>query len=952
MAEPHETASALHFATLARALKSELEQIEKLPHNVTLQRGQFVQTFASQHYYRFEIPENVFLRGIDRVVMTFGRAEPVDVPCNIISLENQFLTVALPIDVGPTIPEVQCSWSYAERFQPIIDTLNTLREHEGLPWQLFHPSEPANRTTPLFEPQTPPDTPQNQRDALANVLQNRVSIIWGPILSGKTRLHALIAANFVKAGKKVLFVAPTTERVDATLHRAVEVGAQVGVDMLARTSRVGLPLAFDTEDMVKMSFDHQVESMKKELFQERVSLVEQHWRVKIKRILHEDYYAALEALRDRTAEAKAQYDRVTAELNTAREKLTKLQNASMLEKMKKSYKDDLAQTQKLVADRQAHQKRYQTMAATLAAELPKMEAQAPIKAAELKEQEQTSKRIEDLGGLEKILGPIEQTGLLKESEALKGKDFIGTTVMTALADERLKDMTFDLVIVDDAEVVNLPTFAALATRAKERIVVSGDPFQVDPESFTNTDLAQEWLQRDIFMYAAGTEELNRLFTWSEQNPQWSIFLSSQYATTPKLSTFVASVLFDDKLNVIVSPTAKGKVYFFDTTLLKSTCRQYGGKKKILPFNDTQAKLAVECVKHALIEGGRTAAEVGIVTPVPGQTLYLKLLLRMEGIRNVEVGTPQTFRERRKKAIIFDTTMAGVDYTLRPMDDKKVGEQRIASMLNTVFSCVAEDLYVLADMSHFNTMYKDRLFTKLLMLLQAQSDGQPGTGKAAKRFEELEWHEREPLYALAAKGPGTKAKPAEAAMPMDAELELRMKMLAKQQRPMLAGQTRNYEREIYQQVHRILGRRADLNLLSQFIGGPVLFHQNLAAEQAVERLPIDFCQNEKDFREIVEKWNLVIYEMSGGKKSDASFFKQAPETRVRWDLYNIKAFYSFDIDAVVEEGKQKLAMAVSKMFQETFGKPQPSSPAEWAEGYLSMLTKLESYLTWITEQVRK
>ncbi len=956
MTEPLTQTADVQFTALARVLQDEVQQFEKVPRRVILQSGRFLHRIASSSLYRFEVPEHIKLRGLDRVVMTFGRVEPVEIPCRVASIENQFITLALPIDIGPVIPEVECTWNYAERMRLLIDQLNVLREGEGIARHLFQPRGAANQTSPLFETSVPADAPLEYSDVLKKIAQNRVSFLWGPILSGKTDILALVAVNVVRAGKKVLVVAPTSECVDGILARAVDVGEKLGVDMVALTSRVGLSSSLDSEVMAQISFEVQLDATKREQSKQDIELVERYWDVRIKKILHEDYYTALEDLRKRTAEAKERFDRVTAELNAARTALTKLEQASMLEKMKKSYKDELAQTQKLVAEKQSFQKRYQAQVAALSAELPKMELQAPIKADELKAFEQTLARIKEQGGLEAVVEKVEQAGLAKEAEALRNKKLIGTTLMTALAPPlagRLNDRRFDLVIVDDAEVVNLPTMAVVASHAVEQMVVSGDPFQVDPESLTNTELAQEWLQRDIFMYAAGTENLHELFAWSRHNSRWSIFLSSQFATTPKLSRFVNSVLFDGELKVQAPADVKGKIFFCDTSSLRASCKQYAGKKKVLPFNSEQAARTVECVKHAMLEGGRVAGEIGVITPMPGQTLYVKQLLRLDGIQNVEVGTPQTFRGRRKKAIIFDTTMAGVDYTVRPLDDKKVGEQRIASLLNTVFSCATDDLYVLADMSHFGGLYKDRLFTKLLTLLQAESDGQPSTGRASKRFEELEWDEREPLYALRAGDVDLpRVKRANAPPTMDAELELQMKMMAKQQKPMAAGTARNLERETYHTVLRVVGRRADLNMLSQFLGGDALFHNSLAAEHAAQRLPIDFCQNEKDFREIVERWNLLIYEMSGGKKSDATFFKQAPETRVRWDLNTMKAFYTFDADAVVEEGKQKLAMAVSKIFQETIGKPQPSSPSEWAQGYLGFLAKLESYLRWIDAQIKK
>jgi hypothetical protein len=336
-------------------------------------------------------------------------------------------------------------------------------------------------------------------------------------------------------------------------------------------------------------------------------------------------------------------------------------------------------------------------------------------------------------------------------------------------------------------------------------------------------------------------------------------------------------------------------------------------------------------------------------------------MRITGIKNVEVGTPNTFRERRKKAIVFDTTMAGADYTMRQLDDKKVGEHRIVRMLNTVFSCVIEDLYVIADMSHFKTMYKDRLFTRLLMLLQAEADQkQPSFANAVKRFDELDWKDRVVLTSLSAQNapgqvlPGSGGFNTPVSLKADAELELRMKMLSKQQaQKPVQTQARNLELEIFQSTTRVLAHRVDVNLVSQYVGGDLLFRSSFATEETINRLPTDLCQSEKEFRAVMERWNLLIYEMSGGNKADHALIAQkGPESSVRVDIRNLKAFYSSDASAMLQEGKQKIAVEVGRIFQVLLGKSHPGAPAEWSIAYLSFLARMETYLVWLSDRLRR
>ncbi len=926
-----------------------------------LSDGVSVGSFADHFYYRFEIPEDLFLQTIELATFSIGQSQPVVVKGRIITVENQFMTVALPTDFGPFLPESKCTWSYEEHIQPMLETVPSDASASFMASLLFNPADESNRNVASFEPQFIPQTPQNQSEVVTKILQNRVSVLWGPILTGKTHVLALLAANYIKAGKRVLFVANANDHVDATLLKTVEIGQKLGVDLSKSAARVGFPSPSYAAQISQYSFEQQIASLrndKRKIFHERVQLLQKYWSVKVKQSLNEDFYAKVQGMRERLNDLRRQSDQTGKESESIRETIQKHQSESVLEKMKKGFsKEELTLAQKHYAEKQQAHKRLLTLQQSLGNEITLVESNAPIAADEMKEYRLAMSRIEELGGLDRVTQAVNEFITVDEAAQLKWKQFVCTSVWTALVDSRMRGLQFDLVLVDDAETVYLPALAVLATLAKEKFLIAGDPFQLEPESFTKNALAETWLHKDIFLHVAKTEQLNKLFDWTEQNSRWAMVLGSHFATTQKLSLFTASVLFDDKINVFVPPNAKGAIYFLDTSELKSACRQYVGRKKILPYNELHTRKVIECVKHALLESQCKANDIGVILPFSGPTLYTKLQLRMLGMDNIEVGTPQSFRGMRKRAIIFDTTMAGVDYTMKQIDDKKIGEHKIARLFNTIFSSVGEDLYVIADMNHFRALYKDRLFTRLLMLLQAEAEQRSSFAAAVKKFDSLEWDQLDGLLSESSKGTqaamsvGVQSKPGE--KKEDAELAFKMKMLTQQQGSKPALGSRNIERETHDAVVRILGVRKDLSLLSQYIGGDLLFRASLTTMQASGRLPQDFCQSEREFREIMERWNLIIYETSGGNKTDLSYLsKKSPEARVRHDIRNLRVFYSSDVEAAIEQGKQKIAVEVSKLFQELLGKTQPSNPTEWSTAYLNFLAKLELYLAWISEQIRR
>ena len=950
------------FAQLAEALQTELEKLKVTRREIRLFSGERIGAFAGYTYYRFEIPEDILLRTTERATFTFGQQQPISVTGNVISMENQFFIVALPQDFGGSLPEAKCSWNYEDEHKPIIDLLQKINVKSPIPQLLFDPADKRNSHIVSFETIGIAATPPEQLETVKKILQNRVTMVWGPILSGKTQVLALAALSYIKAGRKVLFVAPSNDNVDSMLLNTVSLGEQLGVKMTKFAARVDLPSPDVFDTIAQYSFENQVETAKAEkrkVFQERVALLNAYWQTKIKHILHEDFYRRVQEKRDKLAELRKQIEQASHEITQLNQVIIVLENLSLIERMKKGFsKIDVEHAHEQLTRQQQTHKRLLSIQQTISNEITKIELDAPITPRQQIEFRENSKRIDDLGGLDNVTKAVEDFISVDEQALLRSKLFIATGISAALIDPAIRNQQFDMVIVDEAQRVNLPTLGALSTLAREKFVIAGDPFQVEPESALSDDQNEYWLQRDIFLHVAKTTELHRLFEWAERNPRWSIFMKSHNATTPKLSLFMASVLFDEKITVHVPSKANGKIYFIDTTTLQSRCKQYAGKKKILPYNELHTKQVVECVKHALMKPDRCALDVGVILPFTGPTLYTKLQLRLQGIKNVEVGTPQSFCNRRKDAIIFDTTMAGVDYTMRSIDDKKIGEHKIARLFNTIFSCVGDDLYVIADMSHFRSLYQDRLFTRLLMLLQAQADEQqPSFAGSVKKFDDLGQKQREELYSMSGNKPRIVTPAPDVNAPkekVDYELEMQMKMMAKQWETKLAANTgHDKEKEVYIAVQRVLGWRTDVNFISQFVGGDLIFRNSFTTGQALHKLPLDICENEKHFRDVMEKWNLLIYEMSGGQNTDLSFFaSKGPEARVRQDIRSLRAYYSSDIEAVIEEGKKKIAVEVARVFQELLGKNRPDNPAEWSTAYLNFLTRLEAYLSWTSEQLRR
>lgn len=960
---PEQRAEAVRslYGILSQALQSELDQLNTTRRKATLVSGEFIGSFAEYYYYRFEIPEEMWLQAITHATFTLGRSDPVVVKGDIVSIKNQFLIVALPVDIGQVVPEVQCSWDFDEEMKPVIALLASINDPPPIASMLFG-LEDSPGVDGSVEPVFPPDMPPRQQDAVGRIMRNSVTFLWGPSGSGESEILTSAVLNFVKAGKRVLYLTKACERADELLEKISLAGEGIGVNTLPSTLLAGLSMDFNSAAIAQSSLELRAAALHGETrkkFPDVFALIETYRSTRIRQILHEDFSLRLNELNKKLKEKKQQVLQISEELLRLRDALNRVKNASMLERMKRGFsKDESVVTQKQYDEKVASQKRLQAIQQTIASEISKLENNAPVTPERAREYQSALKRIAELGGIDRLMQTAYDHLKVDHTDLLRTKSLVIATVAAVISDRHFDTQQFNVVVIENAERVSLAHLAVLALRSTGQMVVAGDPFQLEPESCSKSELAQSWIQQDIFEQVAGTRDLAQLFEWKEQQPQSSVLLFPVDSETPQFSHFLLSKLFPGNIILPASAKPRGTIYFIDTTELHSKCRQYIGRKKILPFNDLQTKKAIECVKHALLQPQRIAADVGVVVPFPGPTLSTKFQLRLHGIRNVEVGLPQGFMGRRKKAIIFDTAMSGVDYTMRPIDDKKAGEQFIMRLLTTVLASAEEEVYILADMSHFQTRYKDRLFTNLLTLLKSHATTTTSFSGSAKKFDQLEWHQRAPLFEHTRKGtppPAKAQEPSKTERTRDnIEAEVKMKMLEKQQAgsKALSG-GRNYEHETYLAVNRVLGLWTDIDLLTQYVGGEPLFRHTLATEQTASRLRIDFCQNEKNFSDNMHKWDLLIYQMSGGDKTDLSFFaKHTPESRVRWDINTLKVFYSSDVEAVVEEGRKKVAVAVAKLFQDVVGKSQPASPAEWSTAYLNFLTRMEKYLEWIASEIRK
>jgi hypothetical protein len=945
--------------TLADALQEEYKAQKENLRAISLFSGKRLLSFAGHTYYQFEIPEESLPNNIELAHFTLGVKEPVAMKGNIIELRNQFLIVALPIDFGPDLPEIKCQWNIDEEYRPVLEILSTYNVQSDLASVLFEPNPSMNSHIVPIEPRYPAQIFPEQREALEKILHNKVTVLWGPISSGKSYTLALAAVTYAAAGKSVLLVTPTNTSTDSIFKQVVALLHQFEFGFGHECTRYDLPSPELVEDIAPYSFELEIEKLKEEkraVFKERISLMEKYWSVKRKQVLNEHFYTSIQNLREQVSMIKEEITKVEKDIAQYSAQLEEKPEAFLFQRVKRTAaREEREIVQKKLTVARQEQKRLTQLQKKLSEEITLKELGSPITVEEWKEYREAVKQIDELGGVDAVQKSIDDFLTVNEKMVFLGKRLVCTNVASIFCNSDVHERQYDMVLVDDAQCVQLPSLFALATMAREKCVIAGDPFQVQAEVYATSPAVQEWVQRDIFLYLIQTNELHKMFSWTEQNNEWVVQMKSHIAASSKVSSFIASVVYDDTVTVFMPTKHTGKLFFIDTSDENPECKQYLGKKRILPYNEYHTKVVVNCVKHALLKNHRIASDLGVMFPFVGPTLYTKLQLRMQGMENIEVGTPWQFSGRRKKSIIFDTTMAGVDYTMRAIDDKKIGEHHIIRIFNAVCSSAEEDLYIIANVNHFKSLYQDRLFTRLLLLLYAGADNRAISFEdVQQRFDGMDVRKRASLFALNRDKNIRRLDLSHSAIEDDAEFALQMKMMASRksetQMPTTAD---SLEKGIYEAVNRVLGYWKDINLLAQFAGYECVFHNSLPAERMVRSLPFESSDNEKQFRKVIEQWNHLLYELSGENNPSSEFCSSKNmETRTRTDVFKLNAVFNARTDALIQEGKQKLTADVTRIFQEILGKSQPASSEDWTKVYNGLLSRMETYLQWIEKEIRQ
>lgn len=290
----------------------------------------------------------------------------------------------------------------------------------------------------------------------------------------------------------------------------------------------------------------------------------------------------------------------------------------------------------------------------------------------------------------------------------KGAKVAGTTLMSAATNRKVKDAGFDVIIVDEGSMANLPMLLLAINCAKEKVIVFGDPVQLPPVA------RAKGLKLSIYDVLGITEALHE----GKLHPK-ALMLDTQYRCHPDIAELTSELFYGGMLkNGRTVSTGKKAMYIKNTHGQGGRFRAENGSYT----NERHQRVVIDQVRSALRKGQRS---IGVISPFKAQATAIQNLFNLElkdeyPDASFKSATIHSFQGQEKDVVIFDFTF-GQGYKDYGLPQMLLGDtfSDAAKLLN-VATTRARDFFVLVvDQQYTHKMasqlpnYDDQIVVKWL-----------------------------------------------------------------------------------------------------------------------------------------------------------------------------------------------------------------------------------------------
>lgn len=245
------------------AIKDEISAVQQHPRRDVLTAPEFMED-EEDFTYRFD-SSNPSFEHVDELSLI--SADP-PISGEVVRIEEKHIIVRF--DKRPEEPFIQGEVEWVNDFvlQRTLEQLEYLSDSGD--------SAQLERLTEIFGdiPEAGEKTAQilhdgyrnqAQQEAIQKAMSNRVTYVWGPPGTGKTATLGFVVANYIKAGKKVLFASNTNRAVDVGLLSVMQALQQLQLQVEPdRITRFG-EAALENDLLAQLSFDEQLDARRREI---------------------------------------------------------------------------------------------------------------------------------------------------------------------------------------------------------------------------------------------------------------------------------------------------------------------------------------------------------------------------------------------------------------------------------------------------------------------------------------------------------------------------------------------------------------------------------------------------------------------------------------------------------------------------------------------------------------
>lgn len=665
---------------------------------VGLRGGERIGQIPGGWQYNFPVDEGLFFRDDTPVKVVFADET---VPGTIISFNDGILVVLLERDLGPNLSVVQLIADDSfllERLKECLEKVNLgklevnllsarkvfgllpAKSGDGVPDPKVLSGEAGDRLN------------ADQETAVRRSLGSEVTYLWGPPGTGKTLTLARVVEAHVREGCSVLLVSNTNAAVDTALERVADRLKNEPEFERGMVLRFG-PIVRETLERQfgdQVSLSRVVERLSASLVAEkseltvRIAKLESRER-SLKRALEEvqrleELQQTLIAVNELAQKLKLEIRQCESRLATVQEAIAqlhrKLQQAESMgsfrrlilgmfpERLRKQISDCEKQVHLInnqIEEKRRELNRNQAEASRIAAEVDQLRLVTEAYPSLTELRRGLSETDAHLTELRQRLASVEAQLAEVENRVIADCRVLATTVYRVYLYEHLT-RAYDVVVIDEASMVIAPLVYYVASLARKAVVVAGDFRQLPPIVRSKSDLAREWLGKNVFEQARIPERLK-----SREPMPNLVALEVQYRMSDAICEVVNAFFYPDhplkssgnvEAELSNFPMGRDALLYVDTAAFSPWAAFQSGTHS--RFNLLHALLIRSIAKYLAEDGGLSVdrhaiGRLGVVTPYAAQARLLTALLRdqMGDLARGTAGTVHRFQGNERDLIIVD-----------------------------------------------------------------------------------------------------------------------------------------------------------------------------------------------------------------------------------------------------------------------------------------------------------